>query len=83
MKALDKALLNLRELQRVRVRVPSDYGTFEGLGTLTARHRTSAGWWVTLDDIPPAWLRRFPLEDSNRSKHVIVTRDSIVAVLPS
>lgn len=83
MKTLEKALLNLRELQRVQVRIESDYGLFEGLGTLTARHQRSAGWWVTLDDIPPAWLRRFPVEDCNRNKHIVVTRDSIVAVLPS
>jgi hypothetical protein len=80
--SLAKQLLNLKEGQRVQIRIDGDYGVHEGAGTLTGRDRRSAGWWVTLDAIPPAWLRRFPI-DSDRNKHVLVTRDSIVSVLPS
>jgi hypothetical protein len=36
---------------------------------------------VTLDELPPAWLRRFPLEDAERNKHVLVNPECIVEVL--
>jgi hypothetical protein len=54
----------LREGQRVRIHIFGDAGTFDGAGTLTARKVRACGWWVTLDEVPPAWLRRFPLEDA-------------------
>lgn len=71
----------LREGQRVRIHIFGDPGTFDGAGTLTARKIRASGWWVTLDALPPAWLRRFPVEDAERNKHVLVNPESIVEVL--
>jgi hypothetical protein len=77
---LSKALLNLREGQCVRIRVDGDHGVYLAFGTLKARRRQDAAWWVELDTQPPAWLARFPLNDE-RSRYALVDREQIIEVL--
>lgn len=78
--ALAKALLNLREEQRVRIRVDGDHPVYVAFGTLKARRRQDAAWWVELDEQPPLWLARFPINDE-RSKYALVDREQIIDVI--
>lgn len=77
--ALAKALLNIREGQRVRIRVDGDRGTYLAYGVLKSRRRNDAAWWVELEEQPPLWLARFPLTD-DRSRYALVDRENIIEV---